>query len=283
MAKLRLNSFARLVKYSAGLLLTVIFLSNCMNQTPVDYQAGSRTFESADFFPIFNQVISVFENNSPVRQYGYIENLSDGRGYTAGRAGFTTATGDFLEVVERYTRVRSSNNLAPYLDELRWLADMESGQVTRLPGIVHAWQTEADDALFQRIQDELVDDYYYAPAMNYATQFGLVLPLTRLALADAAIQHGNGEDADSLYAMLTKTNDNLGGAPSDGFDEVRWLTEFLAVRKVILLHPNNSETQTVWVESVGRVTALQTLLDLNNLYFKTPFIINPWGDTFTIE
>src|SRR4051794_38398220 len=56
-----------------------------------------------------DQLVSTFENSTPVIQYGYIENIHDGRGYTAGRAGFTTATGDFLDVVERYTKKLPGN------------------------------------------------------------------------------------------------------------------------------------------------------------------------------
>ena len=45
---------------------------------------------------IADQIMSVFENDTPAIQYGYAENLHDGRGVTAGRAGFTSATGDML-------------------------------------------------------------------------------------------------------------------------------------------------------------------------------------------
>ncbi len=43
------------------------------------------------------QLTSIFENGKTEIQYGYVEALDDGRGF--GRAGFTTATGDALEVV----------------------------------------------------------------------------------------------------------------------------------------------------------------------------------------
>ncbi len=38
-------------------------------------------------------VISSFENSTTDLQYGYIENIGDGRGYTAGRAGLPQARG----------------------------------------------------------------------------------------------------------------------------------------------------------------------------------------------
>ena len=40
-----------------------------------------------------DQLISIFENGIPEIQYGYAEDLDDGRGITAGRAGFCTGWG----------------------------------------------------------------------------------------------------------------------------------------------------------------------------------------------
>src|SRR5690348_1229720 len=39
---------------------------------------------------------SLFENGTPVTQYAFAQDIGDGRGITAGRAGFTTGTGDLL-------------------------------------------------------------------------------------------------------------------------------------------------------------------------------------------
>src|SRR5437870_4798044 len=49
------------------------------------------------------QLTSLFENGRIELQYSYAEDLGDGRGITTGRAGFTTADGDALEVVTLYT------------------------------------------------------------------------------------------------------------------------------------------------------------------------------------
>jgi chitosanase len=45
---------------------------------------------------------SIFENDTIELQYAYVENIRDGRGYTAGRAGFTTGTADALEVIKKF-------------------------------------------------------------------------------------------------------------------------------------------------------------------------------------
>ena len=38
-----------------------------------------------------DQLVSIFENGTPLIQYDYAENLDDGRGVTVGQVGFTTA------------------------------------------------------------------------------------------------------------------------------------------------------------------------------------------------
>src|SRR5438132_3036639 len=73
---------------------------------------------------------SLFENSTLTPQYDYIEALGDGRGYTAGRAGFTSATGDMLDVVKRYTRVVPGNPLGRFLPRLEVLAKKEDGSIS---------------------------------------------------------------------------------------------------------------------------------------------------------
>src|SRR5687767_7600966 len=55
------------------------------------------------------QITSTFENATVKLQYDYAENIGDGRGITAGRAGFTSATGDLLLLVRRYTEMKPDN------------------------------------------------------------------------------------------------------------------------------------------------------------------------------
>ena len=54
------------------------------------------------------RLVSSAENSSLNwrAQYRYIEDIRDGRGYTAGIIGFCSGTGDMLEVVQAYTRAR---------------------------------------------------------------------------------------------------------------------------------------------------------------------------------
>jgi chitosanase len=229
-----------------------------------------------------DQIISVFENNTPEIDYAYAENLNDGRGITAGRAGFTSATGDMLLVVERYTQLVPENPLAVYLPRLRELASQESGAVDGLEDLEDAWRTAADDSIFREVQDEVVDEEYYSPAVDHAEALGLYFPLSLLNLYDACIQHGDGEDPDGLPAIISRTTAQVGGAPADDIDEQEWLQAFMDIRRSVLLNPANPDTREEWAESVGRVDALITIFESGNMNLTPPIVISPWDSTFTL-
>jgi chitosanase len=229
------------------------------------------------------QMISVFENGTPEIQYAYIEDLHDGRGYTAGRAGFCTACGDLLTVVQTYTAQVPDNPLAGYLPTLTQLAKASDDSTKGLNGFVRAWSTAADDPVFRQVQDRVTDDLYTAPARKLADANGVRSALGLAILVDTAVQQGTDDDPDGLPAMVRKTIAAVGGTPAGGVDETAWLQGFLDVRRDTLENPTSSDTGKVWRESVGRVDALRALLDAGNLDLATPFTISPFGDPQTIN
>lgn len=231
---------------------------------------------------IADQIVSVFENDSPVIQYGYAEDIGDGRGITAGRAGFTSATGDLLLVVQRYTDAVPKNNLAKYIPRLEQLATDESDDTTDLVGLVEAWGAAADDPVFRGVQDAVVDEEYFTPALQHAEHLGLTLPLSLLNLYDTAIQHGDGEDPDGLPAIIATATSQAGGTPAGGVDEQTWLRAFIAARRAVLLHASAPDTRAAWAESTGRVDALLQLLDAGNVNLTPPLTIAPFGATHTL-
>src|SRR6058998_657229 len=104
-----------------------------------------------------DKLISQFENSTSTIQYCYIEALDDGRGYTAGRAGFTSATGDLLEVAEGYMRAVPGNPLEGLLPRLRELAARGDGSLDGLEQLPQAWRDTCRDPRQRRIQDAVVD------------------------------------------------------------------------------------------------------------------------------
>ena len=67
------------------------------------------------------QLVSSAENSSLDwrAQYRYIQDIHDGRGYTAGIIGFCSGTGDMLEVVRAFTRAKPHNGLRRFIPALR--------------------------------------------------------------------------------------------------------------------------------------------------------------------
>jgi chitosanase len=216
---------------------------------------------------------SLFENGTTEIQYAYVEDIHDGRGFTAGRAGFTTATGDALEVVSLYAQRVPTTPLAAYLPRLRALAASESGSVIGLTGFDAAWRAAARDAAFRAAEDEVEDRLYFVPAMKRADALHLTTPLARAAVYDAIIQHGEGEDRDGLPALLAATARSVSGTPASGVDEKRWLEAFFTVRRADLARASDPSTRAAWAESVGRVDALRAIAKAGNYELRGPIAV----------
>src|SRR3954467_8169085 len=183
------------------------------------------------------QITSTFENSTLELQYDYVENIGDGRGITAGRAGFTSATGDLLLIVQRYTEAKPDNVLRPYIPALEAVSGTD--WVKGLGGFTHAWAGAAEDPDFRKLQDELVDELYFNPAMTMAAEVGIETPLGQAIIWDTMIQHGAGGD-DGTWAVIEDTQKDAG---SVGQDESAWLDAFLdaRLRHLLRMYPATTE------------------------------------------
>lgn len=252
-----------------------------------------------------DQLVSVFENGTTKIQYAYAENLGDGRGVTAGRAGFTTNDGDALQVVRAYTDKKPDNPLARFVPALQRLADGDAadedaadepdgsgatdeadpdGPGTRtLPDAdyIAAWKRAAADPVFREVQDAQVDDRYFDPAVRAADKAGVTSPLALAELYDASIQHGNGSDGDALPALIRRTTAKVGTPAKAG--EKAWLNAFFDVRVHDLTHPVNADTADEWRTSVDRVEALRRLAESGHQALDGPFTVTAFGSSYTIE
>lgn len=215
---------------------------------------------------IADQFISIFENGTAEIKYDYAANIGDGRGITAGRAGFTSATGDMLIVINKYTKLKPNNSLAQYTDELAYLVDLRynvgdrkgSASTKNLGGLVEVWKEHSQYQAFRDIQDEVVDEMYFDTAVEKAKSIGVTLPLSLLCLYDANIMHGES----GLENLVNKTNQQM-KAKGD-FDEISWITKFNAVRKDIMLSDSS------WKYATTRVDELDDLIESKN-YPLSPF------------
>jgi chitosanase len=238
------------------------------------------------------QMTTYFENSSVKFDYAYVENLHDGRGYTAGRVGFCTGTGDLIQVVELYCAKVSSSSLCPYLPRLREInAEFQVrrdpvGDVKGLRDFAKAWVLAASDAKFRQAQDDIVFKLYMGPALDHSSRLGLSLALGKAIMFDSIIQHGDetiGDSAGDSLSVLIRKSLLRASLPLKHTreEEVAWLEAFLNVRREDLLNPVNHETQEVWAESVTRVDKLREFLnDSRNWDLAEPLELAPgvWTD-----
>ncbi len=136
------------------------------------------------------QLVSSAENSSLdwKAQYTYLEDIGDGRGYTGGIIGFCSGTGDMLELIQYYTKLKPNNPLASYIPALQKV-DGTASHAGLGTGYEAAWQTAASDPVFQRAQNDERDRVYFNPAVSQAKADGL-RALGQFIYYDAIVMHG---------------------------------------------------------------------------------------------
>ncbi|MET0404472.1 MAG: chitosanase [Cystobacter sp.] len=239
---------------------------------------------------------SIWENDTPVLAYGYSENIGDGRGYTSGRAGFCTGTGDAILVVECYVNRRSASNgnlLAKYMPALTTINNRykstgqnqaSTAELDAVGSFTSDWgksysnaTTQAD---FKSCQDQISDRLYLTPALNEAKKWGLTSAVSKAAFYDAYINHG------TLSEFIRAANNALGNsgqvAPAvgrNGITESAFLQKFLEKRRDVLY------ADSTWREAVDRVAVYEKQRRRGNWDLSTAVrndvrASDCWGSTY---
>jgi hypothetical protein len=244
--------------------------------TPTPTPTGAATgLDDAHKKDIAMQLVSSAENSSLdwKAQYGYIEDIGDGRGYTGGIIGFCSGTSDMLALVEYYTAQEPGNGLAKYLPALRAVNGTDSHTGLGTP-FTTAWKAAAKDTVFQAAQNEERDRVYFNPAVKQAKADGL-RALGQFAYYDAIVMHGPGDDGTSFggirAAALKKAK-----TPAQGGNETTYLNAFLDARKAAML-TEEAHSDTDRVDTEQRV-----FLNAGNLDLNPPLKWTVYGDSYTI-
>ncbi len=217
------------------------------------------------------QLVSSAENSSVEwrKQFGYIEDIGDGRGYTAGIIGFCSGTSDMLAVVTEYTRRSPRNKLARFLPALR-AVDGSDSHAGLDPGFTTAWRAAAADPVFQKVQEDERDRMYFNPAVTTATTDGL-RALGQFAYYDAAVMHGMSGLRSIRAAALRHAQ-----PPKQGGDEITWLSAFLDAR-VTEMRKEEAHSDVSRVQTAQRAFLRNANLDLN-----APLSWSVYGDPFRV-
>jgi chitosanase len=221
------------------------------------------------------QVVSSAENSSLDwrAQYKYIEDIGDGRGYTAGIIGFCSGTGDMLEVVQAYTDAKPNNVLAKYLPALKKVNGTDSHKGLD-PNFPADWRKAASDTAFQKAQDAERDEVYFNPAVNQAKKDGL-RALGQFIYYDAIVMHGPGSDSDS-FGGIRKNAMKKAKTPAQGGNETTYLNAFLDER-VKEMKKEEAHSDVSRIETAQRVFLRAGNFDLN-----PPLKWKVYGQSFQI-
>lgn len=222
------------------------------------------------------QLVSSAENSSLDwrAQYGYIEDIGDGRGYTAGIIGFCSGTGDMLELIQYYTQQKPGNILAKYIPALQAKGDMDPSHAGLDPTFVGDWKTAAKDTVFQAAQDHERDRVYFNPAVNQGIADGL-RALGQFIYYDAIVMHGPGTDPVS-FGGIRATAMKKAKTPAQGGNETTYLNAFLDARKAAML------TEAAHDDTSRVDTEQRKFLNEGNLDLNTPLSWSTYGDPYHI-
>ncbi|WP_103516922.1 chitosanase [Streptomyces sp. SM10] len=206
-------------------------------------------------------------------QYGAIEDVGDGAGYTAGIVGFSSGTNDMLQLVESYTEDAPDNPLAPFLPALRAVDGTDSHEGLD-PGFTDAWHRAAEDPAFREAQDATRDRLYFEPAVRLAKLDGLGT-LGQFVYYDAMVLHGPGVEADGFYGIRDAAMASADTA-AEGGDETAYLETFLDEGRSAI-RARKVQRDTTRIDTEQRV-----FLREGNLGLTKPLVWQVYGETFRI-
>ena len=262
----------------ACVIATLLALTGCGSSQPVQASSLATPAPGLDDpreKEIAMELVSSAENSTLdwKAQYAYIEDIDDGRGYTAGIIGFCSGTGDMLELVRAYDHDSPGNALSPFLPALTAVNGTESHKGLGNP-FVKAWKTAARDPKFQSAQDAERDRVYFGPAVKQAKADGL-RTLGQFVYYDAMVMHGPGSDQAS-FGGIRSAAVKKAKTPAQGGSERAYLEAFFAAR-IRVMHQEEAHADTTRIDTAQRV-----FLKAGNYGLKPPLTWKVYGDRYSI-
>jgi hypothetical protein len=209
-----------------------------------------------------DMLVSMGENDNTIINYGYAKNIGDGRGYTVGKVGFTTGTGDFIIVALCYNMLKPGNVLQKYWSGLVYYNDqlISTGQNQAGTSKIDALGNFANDVAaaaaeapasgqmenaFQICQDSLADADYLSAAAAHMQERGLQSALTAGFLYDTELNFGDvGDTGDGgtpgTVNVMARADSDYGSTLPKSFaglpwEESRWLGYAIKERTIVMV------------------------------------------------
>ncbi|KAJ2781078.1 hypothetical protein H4R18_003073 [Coemansia javaensis] len=235
------------------------------------------------------RITNVYENGDTDFHYDYCENLGDGRGITAGIAGFCTGTADAWQVIQEYHKLTGGkDDFSPMDSVLAKYAKSGSDSAAGLERYCDVWgKLGKSDVKFQHAQDLVRDKLYYVPSQEEADKLRLKLDISRAFLYDTGIQHGTGSDGDGLKAVIReasqKASFKAGGSQEQ---EIAWLRAMIETRDEHLKNPKEKDNQggNYWAQTTYRTKSYKYAIDQKEYMFGTSVkILDNDGKPMTVK
>ena len=231
---------------------TDVFIGRCGGANPLVYEWQR---EKRDM------LVAMGENDDTGLNYDYCQNIDDGRGYTIGKVGFCTGTGDFVIVAACYNDLKPGNALAKYWPALTQYADAyitqnanqgDTAAIDTIGGSATQFCADvaavAADPVFTGCQDAIADADYMSPAAAHAQAMHLSGALTIGFLYDTELNFGEDDDPPTksgkpgtpgALTMIARANADYGtGMPTDftgkTWEESRWLGYLIKERALAM-------------------------------------------------
>lgn len=261
---------------------------------PGSSTAGSNDIRQPTLQELAFEMTSTAENSTLdwTTAYGYIEDINDQRGYTAGLVGFCSATGDMLQLIRQYAVERpTGNTLATYITKLEECTAIGYGSGASAAAssklgapYISAWKAAAsNDPVFRKVQRDFRKSMYWDDALTQALADGMG-PLGLAIYYDVLVNHGVGTDSESFGGILSYVRSN-NTKPSSGGNMVTWLMAVINRRDTILKGWGDDQSVN------GRVAMHKTLVNggtvggttvAANLNLVAPIKFSCYGDVYTI-
>jgi len=261
----------------AGIIVAIVLIFGgwyFVRQQNNGYQAN-ETIRTGQLRKTTFALVSSAENSTTnyQKQYSYIEDIGDGRGYTAGIIDFTTATGDLRQVVLKYQELKPNNNLEKYLPALKKVQGTASHQGLG-QNFVRDWHQASKDKQFIQAQDKILNQQYMKPALK-AAQADNLGALGQYIYYDALVVHGPGNDSDSFGGIRKKAM-KIAKTPEQGGNQATYLREFLKVRSKVMLKESAHH-------DLSRLNTQLQFITEKKFKLQRPLNWKMYGDSFSLK
>jgi hypothetical protein len=239
-----------------------------------------------------DMLVSMGENDNTIINYGYAKNIGDGRGYTIGKVGFTTGTGDFIIVAQCYNMAKPGNVLQKYWSALVYINNLlqagdagNIGDTSKIDAIgnfvsdVAAAAAEAPPAgqqenAFQICQDSLADADYLSAAAAHLAERGLQGALTAGFLYDTELNFGEADDPSDggtvgTVTVLGRADKDYGSTLPKSFaglpwEESKWLGYVIKERTLVMA------ANSTWKSAIDQNSTWEAARRLNTASTNSP-------------